>query len=130
MFPSKFLFISDLLNNSNNSRSWFSYVFTYTGSNHALLGFFNAITLVMETGFAITAFLSLILNLILPEEIEDEEIPELTADAIDEEKDREEWNKIRKSDDHRTNSVAKGADGEPTKLPKEVAVDEANTVDV
>jgi len=32
-----------------------------------------------ETGFAVAAFLALILNLILPEESEDEEIPELTA---------------------------------------------------
>jgi len=84
----------------------------------------------METGFAVTAFLSLLLNLILPEEIEDEEIPELTADAIDEEKDREEWNKIRKSVDHRAMSIAKGADGETAKLPKEVAVAEGNTLDV
>jgi uric acid-xanthine permease len=32
----------------------------------------NAISLVMETGFAVTAFLALFLNLFLPEEIEDE----------------------------------------------------------
>ncbi|KAF2801371.1 Xanthine/uracil permease [Mytilinidion resinicola] len=77
--------------------SWFSYVFTYTGNNHALLGFYNAIVLVMETGFALTAFLTLILNLILPEEIEDEETPEITANEIDETADKEEWNRIRKS---------------------------------
>lgn len=76
--------------------TWFSYVFTYAGNNHALLGFFNAIELVMETGFAVTAFLSVILNLILPEEIEDEEIPELTANDADELDDREEWNRINK----------------------------------
>jgi hypothetical protein len=112
---------------ANKSCSWFSYVFTYTGNNHALLGFFNAITLAMETGFAVTAFLALLLNLILPEEIEDEEIPELTADAVDEEKDREEWNKIRKSVDHRAMSVT---DGEAVKLPKEViALAEANALD-
>ncbi|KAF2489277.1 Xanthine/uracil permease [Lophium mytilinum] len=73
---------------------WFSYVFTYTGDNHALLGFYNAIVLVMETGFALTAFLTLILNLILPEEIEDEETPEITANEIDENADKEEWNRI------------------------------------
>lgn len=72
-----------------------SYVFTYAGDNHALLGFFNAIELVMETGFAVTAFLSLILNLILPEEIEDEETPELTANTADDEDDKEEWQRIR-----------------------------------
>lgn len=32
----------------------------------------NAIELVMETGFAVTAFLALFLNLFLPEEIEDD----------------------------------------------------------
>jgi NCS2 family nucleobase:cation symporter-2 len=49
----------------------------------------------METGFAVTAFVNLLLNLILPEEIEDEETPELTADAADEAKDEEEWARIR-----------------------------------
>ncbi|KAI5366104.1 putative nucleobase cation symporter 2 family [Septoria linicola] len=74
---------------------WFSYVFTYSGDNRALLGFLSAISLVMETGFAVAAFVSLILNLILPEEDEDEEVPELTADNADEQEDREEWNRIR-----------------------------------
>lgn len=46
--------------------NWFSYVFTYTGNNHALTGFYNAIILVCETGFALGAFVALILNLILP----------------------------------------------------------------
>lgn len=77
--------------------NWFSYVFTYSGNNHALLGFYNAIVLVLETGFAITAFLTLVLNLMLPEEIEDEETPEVTADAVDEEADKEEWSRIRRS---------------------------------
>lgn len=54
--------------------TWFSYVFTYTGNNHALRGFYDAIVLVMETGFAVTAFVAMILNLVLHEEIED--IPE------------------------------------------------------
>ncbi|KIW88549.1 uncharacterized protein Z519_10595 [Cladophialophora bantiana CBS 173.52] len=51
--------------------TWFSYVFTYNGDNHALRGFFDAIVLICETGFAITAMVSMILNLTLPEEIED-----------------------------------------------------------
>lgn len=76
--------------------TWFAYVFTYEGSNTSLEGFFNAIELVMETGFAITAFLALILNLILPEEIEDEETPEYTANAIDGVRDEEEWARINK----------------------------------
>lgn len=51
--------------------NWFDSVFTYSGDNHSLRGFYDAISLVMETGFAITAFLAMILNLALPEEIED-----------------------------------------------------------
>jgi NCS2 family nucleobase:cation symporter-2 len=53
----------------------------------------------METGFAVTAFLTLILNLVLPEEIEDEETPEITANEVDERADEQEWNRIRKSKD-------------------------------
>lgn len=49
----------------------------------------------METGFAVTAFVNLFLNLILPEEVEDEETPELTANVEDEAKDEEEWARIR-----------------------------------
>lgn len=76
--------------------TWFAYVFTYIGDNRALLGFFNAIVLVMETGFAVAAFVALFLNLLLPEEIEDEETPDLTANTADESDDREEWQHIRK----------------------------------
>jgi uric acid-xanthine permease len=50
--------------------NWFSYVFTYKGSNRALMGFFDAIVLVMETGFAVTALLAMILNLSIGEEVE------------------------------------------------------------
>ena len=52
---------------------------------------------VCETGFALAAFLSLILNLLLPEEIEYEETPELTANTVDERDDKEEWARINKS---------------------------------
>ncbi|KAK9489687.1 permease family-domain-containing protein [Lipomyces doorenjongii] len=34
--------------------NWFDYFFTYSGNNHALRGFGNAISLIMETGFALT----------------------------------------------------------------------------
>ncbi|KAL6244832.1 hypothetical protein RBB50_008360 [Rhinocladiella similis] len=51
--------------------TWFAYVFTYEGNNRALRGFYDAIVLVMETGFAVTAFVTMILNLMLPHEIED-----------------------------------------------------------
>jgi hypothetical protein len=73
--------------------NWFTYVFTYAGDNHSLEGFLAAIELVMETGFAVTAFLALILNLILPEEVDDEE-PEITADHTEDMHDSEEWARI------------------------------------
>lgn len=84
-----------------------SYVFTYSGDNGGLTGFINAIKLVMETGFAVTAFLSLILNLILPEEEEDEETPELTANEYDDAADAAEWERI-----HGKANVAGSAEGE------------------
>jgi xanthine/uracil permease len=76
--------------------TWFAFVFTYSGPNRALLGFYNAIVLIMETGFAIVAFTTLILNLVLPEEIEDEETQELTANEVDAPGDREEWDRIQR----------------------------------
>ncbi|KAJ4291799.1 hypothetical protein N0V90_009694 [Kalmusia sp. IMI 367209] len=91
--------------------NWFAFVFTYDGPNRSLLGFYNAIELVMETGFAIVAFINLALNLILPEEIEDEETPELTANEADEPADREEWDRIRQ---------AKGSDEEGVVEPTKV----------
>jgi uric acid-xanthine permease len=76
----------------------------------------------METGFAITAFLALILNLIIPQEIEDEEIPEFTANEADVKKDREEWDRIRgKSVDVRNGgSASGGSPSEPTDDQKKV----------
>ena len=62
--------------------TWFSYVFTYAGGNTAKKGFFNAIVLVCENGFAINAFIALILNLILKEEIETEEATQTEARAV------------------------------------------------
>lgn len=75
--------------------TWFTYVFTYSGDNNALAGFYNAIELVMETGFAVAGFIALILNLALPEEDEDEENPELLANDVDVTADREELNVIK-----------------------------------
>jgi len=60
--------------------TWFSYVFTYTGDNKAKAGFFDAIVLVLETGFAVTAFIAVLLNLALPEEDVDEETESLAGD--------------------------------------------------
>merc|ERR1712000_493609 len=72
--------------------NWFSYVFTYEGDNKAKKGFFDAIALVMETGFALTAFISLALNLSLPDEDEGEETESLAGDE-------------RRSDDEEANSA-------------------------
>ena len=54
--------------------NWFSYFFTYSGSNSALAGFLDAITLLMEAGYALAGVISLILHLILPEESEKHEL--------------------------------------------------------
>lgn len=51
--------------------TYFSHIFTYQGDNHALKGFYDAIVLIMQTGFAITAFVCMVLNLNLPEELEE-----------------------------------------------------------
>lgn len=75
--------------------NWFTYVFTYTGDNQAKQGFFNAIVLVLETGFAVTAFVSILLNLVLEEEIEDE-TRSLTANELDRGGDEEEWARIER----------------------------------
>jgi uric acid-xanthine permease len=60
--------------------TWFAYVFTYSGPNRALQGFFDAIVLIMETGFAVTAVVSMILNLMLPLEIDDDDIQVVEVD--------------------------------------------------
>ena len=52
--------------------TYFSKVFENTDQNNtSLQGFLNAIDLVMETGFVITAFVTMFLNLVLPLEVED-----------------------------------------------------------
>lgn len=77
--------------------TWFDYVFTYSGDNRALSGFYDAIVLVMQTGFAIAGLLALLLNLVLPEEDDDEENPALLANHADDAADNDEW-KIIKGD--------------------------------
>ncbi|KAF4120385.1 nucleobase:cation symporter-2, NCS2 family [Geosmithia morbida] len=62
--------------------TYFDNVFTYSGDDRDLQGFFDAIVLVMETGFAVTAFIAMILNQILPEELEDD-IDAANADNIE-----------------------------------------------
>jgi hypothetical protein len=84
----------------------------------------DAIVLIMETGFALTAFLAVILNLIIAEEIEDEEVPELTANLAEEEKDQAEWDRIRRPSriSQRNRSVANGS-GEGLEKRSDVADD-------
>ena len=85
--------------------AWFSYVFTYHGGNTAKQGLFDAIELVMETGFAVAGFIATILNLLLPEDEEDEETDELTADKADEADDKLERNQIRGMSESRMENV-------------------------
>lgn len=61
--------------------TYFATVFTYNGSNKSLQGFIDAIELVMETGFAVTAFMTMFLNLVLPEEAEDTDEVEMVEDV-------------------------------------------------
>ncbi|KAK0721387.1 permease family-domain-containing protein [Apiosordaria backusii] len=51
--------------------NYFENVFSYSGDNKGLQGFLDAISLIMETGFAVTAMVCMILNLTLPMEVED-----------------------------------------------------------
>jgi len=64
---------------------WFEKVFTYNGDNTSLKGFFNAIILVLETGFAVSGFVGVFLNLFIAEEEEEDEAPEyLEGDEVHE----------------------------------------------
>ncbi|CAK7265755.1 hypothetical protein SEPCBS119000_001674 [Sporothrix epigloea] len=63
--------------------TWFSHVFTYSGSSKSLTSFLNAIVLVLETGFAVTTFVCMILNLMLPEEIDDIDEANVSADTVE-----------------------------------------------
>lgn len=63
--------------------TWFNNVFTYHGDNNALKSFFDAIVLVLETGFAVSGFVGVILNLTLPQ-VDDqaEEINEVILETV------------------------------------------------
>lgn len=61
--------------------TYFATVFTYSGSNKSLQGFIDAIELIMETGFAVTAFMTMFLNLILPPEVDDTHDVEMVEDV-------------------------------------------------
>ncbi|KAL5601221.1 uncharacterized protein BROUX77_005470 [Berkeleyomyces rouxiae] len=60
---------------------YFSYFFTYDGPNKSLKGFLNAIDIIMESGFVVTAFVCTFLNLVLPEEDEPTLAQEVTRTA-------------------------------------------------
>ncbi|KAK7541965.1 permease family-domain-containing protein [Phyllosticta citribraziliensis] len=91
--------------------SWFDRVFPDRSGNQGLQGLFDAIVLVLETGFAVTAFATLLLNLIIPEEEPeaDEEVvvPVESELVADEHEDGEAGVDVEKA-----GSVAKGASGE------------------
>ena len=92
--------------------NWFSFVFTYSGDNSAKRGFFNAIVLVMQSGFAVTALVAILLNLILEEEFEDRIIDgRATANNADTAADQAEWARIE-----REKEMDEGRDIEPGKL--------------
>lgn len=60
--------------------NYFDNVFSYSGDNKSLQGFLDAIVLIMETGFTVTAFVCMILNLTLEEEIEETDEAMVAAD--------------------------------------------------
>ncbi|OAA62720.1 purine permease [Niveomyces insectorum RCEF 264] len=63
--------------------TYFSHFFTYAGGNTSLASFLDAIVLVMETGFAVTAAVCMLLNLALPEEIDDIDESAIPADMLE-----------------------------------------------
>ena len=65
----------------------------------------------METGFAVTAFLSLILNLVIPEENDDEAI-DITANNVDASDDEKEWERIRRPSQMRKSQEIQSGDVE------------------
>lgn len=92
----------------------------------------NAIELVCETGFAVTAFLSLFLNLFIPEEADDD-VVETTANQVDAADDDKEWERVqhpshakslRKSEDH----TLEGADVESNAGLQQGGVDKMQTI--
>lgn len=52
--------------------NWFETFFHYSGSNQSLQGFLDAIILIMESGFAIAGVVGIILNLMIPQELDED----------------------------------------------------------
>ena len=59
--------------------TYFNNIFSYNGDNRDLQGLIDAVTLVMSTGFAVTAMITMILNLILPFEDDDEGVDDAST---------------------------------------------------
>lgn len=62
----------------------------------------------METGFAVTAFLALLLNLVIPEE-DDDEVVDITANNEDASDDEKEWERIRRPSQMRKSQEVRGS---------------------
>lgn len=65
--------------------SWFGNFFTYEGSNHALRGFLDALTLIVEESYLITLFCAVPLELSLPygeDDLEHFEREKLATEAL------------------------------------------------
>ncbi|GFZ49835.1 Purine permease [Saitozyma sp. JCM 24511] len=62
--------------------NWFSYIFTYKGSNAGLNGLIQAVILIVEEPYLIAALVGVALNATLPDEPEDEK-PEGEAEGRD-----------------------------------------------
>lgn len=52
--------------------NWFSYVFTYEGTNVTARAFIDAVEITVGTGYCIGAIIAIALNLLLPFEVEDD----------------------------------------------------------
>ncbi|SCU98199.1 LADA_0H11276g1_1 [Lachancea dasiensis] len=56
---------------------WFDTFFHYSGDNQSLQGLLNAIILIMESGFAVAGIVAMILNLIIPQQLDEDLMDEI-----------------------------------------------------
>ncbi|KAJ3036594.1 hypothetical protein HDV00_002554 [Rhizophlyctis rosea] len=54
--------------------TWASYLFTYSGDNQALLGFYDALEVIIGTPYLIGAIIAIVLNLLLPNDSDEAEV--------------------------------------------------------
>ncbi len=95
--------------------NYFNNVFHYSrATTRACRAFSTTIVLVMETGFAVTAAVCMILNLMLPDEIEDEDVhgvpAEVPADGTATGKYDESARGVDSADIHPQPTTAKGVE--------------------